>query len=172
MADVTTSVKLLKVIICDSDRAAGAQLRLELSHNGLVSDIYDADSLGTAKTILADGNADVVFLDLFGLGLYESNDFIVAVRRKYPQVVFVLHADDRMFDEQRSFFDGVRRRLPDYYRLARNQKGVDRTGAIQKVLEQCLFDLGYSVLGELSEVPVIRILHTAIPRKLPLARYC
>lgn len=145
VADITTSARLLNVIICDSDPACGAQLLLELSDSELVNDIYQADSLGTAKRILADGNADVVFLDLFGLGLYESSDFIVAVRRKYPQVVFVLHAEDRMFDEQRSFFDGVRRRLPEYYRLARHQEGVDRTGAIQKVLEHCLFDLGYSV---------------------------
>jgi len=150
VADVTISAKLLRVIICDSDRVAGAQLRLELSHNRWVGAIYDADSIAAAKTILADGNADVVFLDLFGFGLYESYDFIAAVRRKYPEVVFALHADDSMFEEKKSFFDGVRSRLPDYYRLARHQEGVDRTVALQKVLEHCLFDLGYSVPEDLS----------------------
>jgi hypothetical protein len=137
----STSDRRLKVLVADPRSDARLKLKGALERSNRVSDVHEAGSIGAAKKALRDGDTDVLFLDFFGFGVYESTDFIAAVRRKLSAAVFVLHADDSMFAEHASFFDGARRRLPEYYRLARSQDGIDLTREIYRVLRQCMTDL-------------------------------
>jgi hypothetical protein len=101
-----------------------------------------------AKKSLEANHIDIIVLDFFGLGIYESGDFIDAVRRKWPEVVIVMHADAEMFELNASYFDGARSRLPHYYRLSRDLDGEALAAQADEVLGHCLMDLGRSVAPE------------------------
>lgn len=136
--------RTLRVLVCESDQELSETLKRVLLNNPLVAECDVANSISTAKHMLRFGHTDIVFLDFFGIGCYESSDLIFALRKKSAGVVFVLLADDTEFSDNSSFFFGERRRLLHYYRLARHLQDSELASAVHPVVVHCMMDLGMS----------------------------
>jgi hypothetical protein len=144
MARRYNASRTLRILVCETDQELSETLKRVLLNNPLVAECDVANSIGAAKQILQFGHTNIVFLDFFGLGRYESSDLIFALRKKSAGVVFVLLADDTEFSDNSSFFFGERRRLLHYYRLAGRLEDSELASAVHSIVVHCMMDLGMS----------------------------
>jgi len=111
----------------------------------LVAGIEHVLDIRTAKSVLEKRAISAIFLSLLDVGLYEGCDFIFSVRRKYPNVVFVLCVPGELRSiGGDSFFQGERSRLLHYYSLDLLTPATHLQQVVDSRLESCMMDLALS----------------------------
>src|SRR5215203_3526097 len=105
----------IRVLTCGST-ANMAGLEKSFERNPLVTEVEHVFDVRTAKSVLQKQSLNIIFLSLFDVGLYESCDFIFSIRRKYPDIAFVLCVPGELPSiGGENFFEGERSRLLHYY---------------------------------------------------------
>jgi hypothetical protein len=143
MTTLSTDRPLLDVLVCGAAAIRSAPLRRLLATHHLVRAVQAAGDLAEAKRALAQGAISIVFLG-FERRRYETCDFIFSIRRKRPEVVFVLCVADDALARDGDFYLGERSRLLHYYRLDPATPPDALPYALEQTLAACLMDLGRS----------------------------
>jgi hypothetical protein len=113
----------------------------------LVARTSAVKDLRDVKPALLDGSCNVIALSMADLGFDETCDFVFAVRRKHPGVVFVLCIVGPLSDLGDDLFTGERRRLLHYYTVDVLIPESDLHEVVGETLRRCLVDLGLSSPG-------------------------
>jgi hypothetical protein len=113
MSSVPNDRLSLNILVCDRDPLSHSLLVPQLHASSLVSSVEIIESINNANNLLSVGKYNTVFIDPLALGLDDASAFIFDVRRRRPNIVFVLFLDRAVAESQRdSFYQGPRSRSP------------------------------------------------------------
>jgi hypothetical protein len=144
----------LKVLICDADRDTSISLERALMRDRRISVLGTAHTVGDAQVKIRGADLNTIFIDVAGLGIQRASDFVFAVRKSLPEVVFVLFIDQAKAEAARDvFYAGERSRFNHYYVLDKNTPLSRFEDEVATVVRTCRTDLSH----RLSQVSLSRL---------------
>src|SRR5215472_11517904 len=111
MTEVIVGGRPPRVLICDSNREMAGKLQRELVKNSLIDQAAMEHSIRDARAAVDSGALDIIFLGLLSFSLDEASDFLFAVRRERPEIVFSLYVDPVAYEQVAASFEGELTRL-------------------------------------------------------------
>jgi transcriptional regulator with XRE-family HTH domain len=134
--DLATSRVSLWVLVVGEDGDAKL-LCQELRRMPVVKAVYADDHEHYAWGTIRDKEVNTIFIDPLVIGLDNAERFIFGVRYEFPEIVFVLYADQEAINANPDlYYSGPRQRFRHYYSLDKKTIGTD-SEALTKVLRQC-----------------------------------
>jgi hypothetical protein len=154
MSSVPNDRLSLNILVCDRDPLSHSLLVPQLHASSLASSVEIIESINNANNLLSAGKYNTVFIDPLALGLDDASAFIFDVRRRRPDIVFVLFLDRAVAESQRdSFYQGPRSRFAHYYTVDKRTPLSVFPIEIQSVLESCrLYLLANTSIRQLKEL--------------------
>jgi len=139
----------IKALVVDADQQAPQVLDNALRELDVVLDVDVRNTLPGAAEALASREINVVYIDLIGLGIDGSGDFIFKNRKQHPEIVFVLYYDTESLKAQKNnFYAGKRQRFHHYFTLEKSSPGAEFTRRVRDTLSACQGDLSYILTQE------------------------
>ena len=139
--------KALRILVCDADKASIQNLVRAIKRVGDDSDVQSTTTLFNALKHVENTPTNVVFVDLFSLGLDDAASFVFRVRERFRHIVFVLYIDVALSERRRAaFYRGDRRRFAHYIKLDKRTPVQAFDSEVGSVLNQCRRYLARNVL--------------------------
>lgn len=165
----------LKVMIVDPYEASSQILAQTLGAiKKTVLSVLQVRSLPEAKEALAGNDVNTIFIDPISLGIDETSEFIMDIRKLFPSIVFILYLDLSMMEHMRTgFFGGEGKRLVHYFRLDKLSPIASFPDEVRAIIRACQGDLSISLTDEKitklqSELTAIQSATTATTATIPI----
>jgi hypothetical protein len=132
----------LKVLVCDTEDGPAELLRTGVERSSQVLLAKRVASLTDARTELDSRGYNAVFIDPLSLNLEDAASFIFDVRRRLPEIVFVLYLERALAERDRArFYSGDRKRFAHYYSLDKGTPTSAFADELAATLMLCRDDL-------------------------------
>jgi len=139
----------LQVLVCDSDLDACTLLVQSLDRSENVMEVATADTLEMASQELRQEKYNTIFIDPLSFDLDDASEFVFGVRKRLPEIVFVLFVDKARAEENRAnFYRGQRRRFEHYFTLDKQVAIASFPDELKSVLRDCQLDLSWRMSQE------------------------
>lgn len=140
----------LKVLIVDPNDSSAELLSQSLrGMKEKVLSVKGVKSLPDARNALIESDINTIYIDPISLGYVEASEFIFDVRKRLPNIVFVLYLDlNRMEHIRTEFFSGERRRFSHYFKLDKLTPIASFKDELKATIRQCQSDLSFILTSE------------------------
>jgi hypothetical protein len=137
----------LKALVIDLN-SASADLLVDslksLKENVLT--VYKTTNTKDTDKVMKENDVNTIFIDPISVGLEQASEFIFAVRKAYPSIVFVLYVDFEIMERGRiGFYAGDRSRFKHYYKLNKGIPSLAFRTELQTLVSTCQRYLNYSL---------------------------
>jgi hypothetical protein len=108
----------LNILIVDNDNKTDEILCQILDSEEIVLSIELRNNFDDAWNIITSTKVNTIFIDPLNFNLDKSSEFIFTIRKKHPEIVFVLYLNQSKAERNSSeFYRGDRSRFTHYYKL-------------------------------------------------------
>ena len=133
----------LRVLICDPDPVTKDALFEQLSKHAAVV-FVDATDINVSEEKLRSDEINTIFIDPLMPNFDAPTEFIFAIRRTLPEIVFVLYMDVATAEaKRRVFYHGERQRFSHYYTLDKAVPVTSFADEVDSVIRICQNDLAW-----------------------------
>jgi DNA-binding NarL/FixJ family response regulator len=102
----------LKVLVCDPNSVTREALVEQLSKHEAVMTVHSSENITIAESRLREDDINTIFIDPLVPNFDAAANFILSVRKSFPEIVFVLYMDVATAEANRqSFYLGERQRF-------------------------------------------------------------
>jgi len=134
----------LKVLVCDPNSVTREALVEQLGKHEAVMSFDSSENITIAESRLREDDINTIFIDPLVPNFDAAANFILSVRKSFPEIVFVLYMDVATAEANRqSFYQGERQRFSHYYTLDKALPVAAFPDEVDFVIRTCQEDLSW-----------------------------
>ncbi len=139
----------LKILIIDPVKSSRDALHQAINKVDAVISVNILTSIQGAMIIISEKGINAIFIDPISLDLDSASDFILDIRKKYKEIVFVLYYHLKEANQKvDNLYAGERTRFRKYYKLDKNASSLTYEQDVQSSIRLCQSYLQYSLTAE------------------------
>ena len=166
-------VESLNILIVDKTREEVEELieildiYRDYNGNSFVNEVYFKGTLEGGESIVENTEIDAIFIDPLNLDLERASKFIFSIRRRLPNIIFVLYANsDNIKENENEYYEGQRSRFHHYFRLNKKSHSEKLKNKLYHVLHLCMAEIRlctyHSKISNKKVIPPDEIKHSLL----------
>lgn len=139
---------LLKVAILDEEIRRANLLKAIIETKSDVERVMIFEDIRSISNSFERDSFNVLFIDIFSIGIDLGTDFIRHIRTHYPVVPICLYSKFSMLSEMRGVSDYWRNRLEHYFRLEKDQTIESLSKSAEDILYSLKYELEFNIASQ------------------------